>query len=75
MYSELKEIRILEETLSYLYRTSSEDLVNIFISEVKENLKFVNNIVNNDIRKLNDTEFFKIIDELYSIYLLRKVII
>ena len=64
-----KSITLTEDTYAYIYRTSGQEIFETFRDALKKYINIIDDLVNNDLRKLSDEEFYDLLCKVYSISL------
>lgn len=69
MNGELSRVSILENTYAYIGRASNESNFKTFKEEIEKHLNIIKRVLDSDIDKLTDDEFFNLLMGTYSITL------
>ena len=62
-------ITLTEDTYAYIYRASEQEIFETFRDTLKKYINIIDDLVNKDLKKLSDEEFYDLICKVYSISL------
>lgn len=64
-----KSITLTEDTYAYIYRASEQEIFETFRNTLKKYINIINDLVNQDLKKLSDEQFYDLLCKVYSISL------
>lgn len=62
-------ITLTEDTYAYIYRASEQEIFETFRDTLKKYINIIDDLVNQDLKKLSDEEFYDLLRKVYSISL------